>query len=124
MGFHPEYESQSYRASMNPYNSRKKSSMYADSFECIVVEAKTAEENNVCAYCFVYVDQHTKTALIEPVSTQEKYRHQGLGKALMHGAIIRCKQLGVEKCYVDAFGWRKDFYVSAGFLILNSIKML
>lgn len=120
LGFHPEYEAQNYRASMNPYISRKKSSLYTDSFECIVVDEKSGEKNNVCAYCFVYVDLRTKTAMIEPVSTREKYKHRGIGTAMMHGAIIRCKQLGVEKCYVDAFGWRKEFYISAGFFAENS----
>ena len=88
--------------------------------QCIVIEEIAAEKNNVCAYCFVYVDLRTKTAMIEPVSTREKYKHRGIGTAMMHGAIIRCKQLGVEKCYVDAFGWRKEFYISAGFFAENS----
>ncbi len=122
LGFHPEYEAQDYSASMNPYIGRKRSSLYADSFECIVVDEETTEKNNVCAYCFVYVDQQTKTALIEPVSTREKYRGKGIGTAMMHGAIIRCKRLGIEKCYVDSFGQRKDFYISAGFFTESSIS--
>jgi predicted GNAT family N-acyltransferase len=122
LGFHPEYEAENYSASMNPYNSRKKSSLYADSFECIVTDENSAEKNKVCAYCFVYVDRRTKTAMIEPVSTREKYRHKGIGRALMHAAILRCKQLGVEKCFVDAFGERKDFYLSAGFSTEDSIS--
>ncbi len=121
LGFHPEYEAQNYKASMHPYDSRKKSRLYKDSFECIVVD-DTASGNNVCAYCFVYVDHRSKTAMIEPVSTREKYRHQGIGTAMLHGAVKRCKELGVEKCYVDAFGQRKDFYVSAGFHTENSIS--
>ena len=87
--------------------------------QCIVIEENAAEKNNVCAYCFVYVDQQTKTALIEPVSTREKYRHKGFGTAMMHGAIQRCKQLGIKKCYVDSFGRRKDFYTAAGFIMEN-----
>ena len=120
LGFHPEYEAPDYRASMHPYESRKQSSLYADSFECVVTDEEASEENEICAYCFVYVDRQTKTALIEPVSTREKYRHRGVGTALMHGAVLRCRQLGVEKCYVDAFGRRKDFYLSAGFSVEGS----
>ena len=115
LGFHPEYEAPGYRASMNPYNSRKQSSLYPDSFECLVTADHAPDPNNVCAYCFVYVDLRTGTALVEPVSTREKYRHMGIGTALMHGAVLRCRQLGIEKCYVDAFGRRKDFYAAAGF---------
>lgn len=122
MGFHPEFESQDYRASMNPYRERKKSSLYPDSFECLVVEQNSPEKNNVCSYCFVYVDKATKTALIEPVSTRERYRHKGLGTAMMHGVLQRCQTRGIERCYVDSFGWRKDFYSAAGFFPESSIS--
>ena len=122
LGFHPDWESPDYKASMNPYDARKHSSLYRYSFECVIVDEATMERNDVCAYCFVYVDKKTKTALIEPVSTREKYRHKGFGNALLHGAIRRCKELGIEKCYVDSFGkWRKEFYAAAGFSTEDSI---
>ncbi len=121
LGFHPDLEAPGYRTNMNPYRSRKNSSMYEDSFECIVVDENTREENDVCAYCFVYVDTQTKTALIEPVSTREKYQHKGLGTAMMHAAIRRCKEKGIERCYVNSFGWRRKFYNAAGFSTEDSI---
>ena len=121
LGFHPEFESPDYRACMDPYLARKQSSLYPDSFECIVIDKNAEEANNVCAYSFVYVDLQTKTALIEPVSTREKYRHKGLGTAMMQGAIQRCRQLEIEKCYVNSFGQRKDFYAASGFTAENSI---
>jgi N-acetylglutamate synthase-like GNAT family acetyltransferase len=86
-----------------------------------VIDEKTRENNDVCAYCFVYVDQLTKTALIEPVSTREKYQRKGIGTALMHGAILRCKEMGIEKCYVNSFGWRRKFYNTAGFTTEDTI---
>lgn len=115
LGFHPDWETPGYRAGMRPYEERKRSSMFPDSFECIVADVTDPEENDVCAYCFVYVDQRSKTALIEPVSTREKYRRKGIGKAMIRGAVRRCREMGVEKCYVDSFGWRRDFYTAAGF---------
>lgn len=121
LGFHPDLETPDYRVNMNPYISRKNSSMYPDSFECIVVDENAQEENDVCAYCFVYVDKKTKTALIEPVSTREKYQRKGIGKAMMHGVLLRCKELGVEKCYVNSFGWRRKFYNAAGFSTEDTI---
>jgi len=120
LGFHPENEAPDYTVGMNPYESRKQSSLYPDSFECLVIDENSNERNNVCSYCFVYVDKQTKTALIEPVSTREKYRHKGLAMAMMHAAILRCKEKGVEKCYVNSFGWRKAFYNAAGFTTEDS----
>ena len=121
LGFHPDLETPDYRVSMNPYLSRKQSSMYRDSFECIVVDENTLEGNNVCAYCFVYVDKQSNTALIEPVSTREKYLRKGIGKAMMHAVMLRCKKIGVEKCYVNSFGWRRKFYNASGFSTEDSI---
>ena len=121
LGFHPDHEAPDYKADMHSYISRKNSSMYQDSFECLVVDGNTKERNNVCSYCFVYVDKQSKTALIEPVSTREKYQHMGIGTAMMHGAILRCKDKGIEKCYVNSFGWRKKFYNAAGFITEDSI---
>ncbi len=122
LGFHPDWESPDFRVSMNPYHARKNSSLYQDSFECVVVDDDAEEENHVCAYCFVYVDKRTKSALIEPVSTREKYRRKGIGTAMLHGAVMRCKKHGIERCYVDSFGWRKEFYAAAGFFTESSVS--
>ena len=121
LGFHPDRESPDYRNGMNPYHERKKSSLYPDSFECVVVDENARETNDVCAYCFVYVDTQTGTAFIEPVSTREKYQRKGIGTALMHGTILRCKEKGVKKCYVNSFGWRRQFYNAAGFTTEDTV---
>lgn len=118
MGFHPEYElDPNFKESMNAYNGRKKSSMYEDSFECMVV----TDDNDICSYSFCYIDKESKTAFIEPVSTREKYRHKGIGSAMMNGIIQKCKELGIEKCYVNSYDWRVKFYNSAGFITEDSI---
>lgn len=121
LGFHPDLEAPDYENNMGAYNSRKKSSMYKDSFECLIIDENSKEKNNVCSYCFVYVDKESKTAFIEPVSTREKYRHKGIGTAMMHGVILKCKESGVEKCYVNSYDWRKRFYNAAGFITEDSI---
>ncbi len=121
LGFHPDREAPDYIANMTPYISRKQSSMYRDSFECIVVDESIQEGNDVCSYCFVYVDKLSNTALIEPVSTRENYQRKGIGKAMMCGVMLRCKEIGIEKCYVNSFGWRRKFYNAAGFSTEDSI---
>ena len=121
LGFHPDLEAPDYRNGMSAYDSRKNSSMYRSSFECIVVDENSCERNDVCSYSFVYVDEESKTALIEPVSTREKYQHKGIGTAMMHGVIQRCKEKGIEKCYVNSYDWRRKFYNAAGFITEDSI---
>lgn len=121
LGFHPDHEDTDYQNSMHPYLARKNSSLYRDSFECLVVDETVCQGNEVCAYCFVYVDRNTKTALVEPVSTRQRYQRRGIGSAMMHGVMRRCKALGVEKCYVNSFGWRRKFYNAAGFSTEDTI---
>lgn len=121
LGFHPDLEDPNYKNNMSAYNSRKKSSFYKDSFECIIIDENSTEKNNVCSYCFVYIDKKSKTAFVEPVSTREKYRHKGIGTAMMHGVILKCKELGIEKCYVNSYDWRKQFYNKTGFITEDSI---
>ena len=121
LGFHPDLEDPNYINDMGAYNSRKKSSMYKDSFECLVIDKNAEEQNDVCSYCFVYVDKDSKTAFVEPVSTREKYRHKGIGTAMMHGVMLKCKQLGVEKCYVNSYDWRRKFYNESGFTTEDTI---
>lgn len=121
LGFHPDLEDSNYRNDMGAYNSRKQSSMYKDSFECMIIDENSTERNDVCSYCFVYVDKKSKTAFVEPVSTREKYRHKGIGTAMMHGVMLKCKELGIEKCYVNSYDWRRKFYNAAGFITEDTI---
>lgn len=123
LGFHPDLENPNYKNGMSAYNSRKNSSMYKDSFECIIVDENEKEYNDVCSYSFVYVDSKSKTAFIEPVSTREKYRHMGIGKAMMHGIMLKCKELGIEKCYVNSYDWRRQFYNASGFITEDTIGL-
>lgn len=121
MGFHPELENTGFRNDLSAYNSRKASPLYKDSFECVVIDKNSTDINDVCSYCFVYVDIKSKTALIEPVSTREPYRHRGFGKAMMHAVMLKCKEAGVEKCYVNSYAWRRKFYNAAGFITEDTI---
>ena len=120
-GFHPEDDDDNlfkeYAEGGASYLARKKSKYYGDSFESMVV----TDDGDGCSYSFCYVDKETNTAFIEPVSTREKYRHMGLCKAMLHGIINKCKELGIENAYVNSFAWRKRVYNSSGFETEDSI---
>ena len=38
-----------------------------------------------------------------------------------YGAILRCREKGIEKCYVNSFGWRRKFYNAAGFTTEDTV---
>lgn len=120
-GFHPADDDgdlyKEYAEGGKSYHARKQSRYFKDSFESLIV----TDDGDVCAYSFCYIDKETSTAFVEPVSTREKYRGKGLCKAMMHGIINKCKEMGIERAYVNSYDWRKKVYNSAGFETENSI---
>lgn len=120
-GFHPEDDDgnlyKEYAEGGISYQARKKSQFYVDSFESLIV----ADDGDICAYSFCYVDKNTNTAFVEPVSTREKYRKKGLCKQMLHGLINRLKEMGIERAYINSYDWRKKVYNSAGFDTEDSI---
>ena len=88
-----------------------------DILESLIV----TDDGDVCAYSFCYIDKQTCTAFVEPVSTREKYRGKGLCKAMMHSIINKCKEMKIERAYVNSYDWRKKVYNSAGFKTEDSI---
>lgn len=120
LGFHSDDEEKREHFDSNIYSvkSRKLAPMFSDSFESLIVTT----QGEICSYSFCYVDVETNTAYIEPVSTREKFRRKGIGKAMLQGIINRLKQMGVTACYVNSYGdWRRQFYNSAGFETQNSV---
>ena len=59
--------------------------------------------------------------IVQKEGTREKYRHKGIGTAMMHCVMLKCKELGVEKCYVNSYDWRRKFYNASGFTTEDTI---
>lgn len=120
-GFHPVDDDddlyKEYGEGPKSYHTRKLSRYFPDSFESLIV----TDDGDGCSYSFCYVDKETSTAFVEPVSTRLKYRGKGLCRAMMHGIINRCKEMGIERVYVNSYDWRKRVYNSAGFETEDSI---
>ena len=114
-GFSPEFDNGDLTTDPSEgtlsYRGRKNSQFYKDSFESMIVTI----DGDICSYCFIYVDKETSTAFFEPVSTREKYRHKGFATQMIHGAINRLKEMGIENAYINSYDWRVNVYRSAGF---------
>ncbi len=104
LGEHAYLEGDDYPFLMDLYYLRKQSSLYTDSFECMIADLNSTDKNDIASYCFVYVDIKTKTAYIESGSIRKRYRNEAIGRAMMQGVIKRCKEQGVERCYIERGG--------------------
>lgn len=120
-GFHPEFDNGNLNVRETEgtlsYQGRKESQFYKDSFESLIV----TDDGDICSYCFCYIDKVTSTAFFEPVSTREKYRHKGFAVQMLHGAINRLKEMGIENAYINSYDWRVKVYNSAGFKTEDTI---
>ena len=120
-GFHPEDDDgnlyKEYTEGDKSYIKRKKSKYFKDSFESLIV----TDDGDICSYSFCYVNKENKTAFVEPVSTREKYRRKGLCKEMMHGIINKCKEMNIERVFINSYDWRRKVYNSAGFETIDTI---
>ena len=120
-GFHPADDdgilTGTFREGALAYQGRKKSRYFKDSFESLII----TDEGDICTYCFCYVNKETSTAFIEPVCTREKYRKKGLCKEMMHGIINKCKEMRIERVFINSYDWRRKVYNSAGFETIDTI---
>ena len=120
-GFHPADDDgdlyKEYAEGEKSYITRKKSKYFKDSFESLIV----TDDGDICSYSFCYVNKENKTAFVEPVSTREKYRRKGLCKEMMHGIINKCKEMNIERVFINSYDWRRKVYNSAGFETIDTI---
>lgn len=111
-GFNPDQEGIENTACTKANINRTKAPMFDEQSEVMTQDSN----GELCSYAYLWMDADTKSAFVEPVSTREKYRGCGLGKAMLLAALHRCKENGIMRTYVEPFGkWRENFYASAGF---------
>ncbi|MGM0420808.1 MAG: GNAT family N-acetyltransferase, partial [Bacillota bacterium] len=79
----------------------------------LVIQDQAGE---LAAACTIWFDQENNIGMFEPVATHPAYQRQGLGRALLMAGLIKLKNRGAERAYVEAYGEKRyAFYVSAGF---------
>lgn len=113
LGFHPDREGEIPPNELRPsWKSRENAPMFDYKFEVITL----SPNNEVASYSYVWVDKTTNTGYIEPVSTREKYRKLGLGRAMQQATLNLLSNEGVEYCFVNPYGKSRDkFYSSCGY---------
>lgn len=99
------------------YQGRKDSRYFGDSFESLIV----TDFGDICSYCFCYVDRETRTALLEPLCTRERYRRRGFARQMLYGVMNRLKEREIESCFINSYDWRRRVYNACGFETVDSI---
>jgi ribosomal protein S18 acetylase RimI-like enzyme len=70
-----------------------------------------APDGTPAAFCLVWLDEHNRVVVLEPVGTDPDHRRRGLARAAILGALHAARRLGATSARVCARG--DDDYPSA-----------
>ena len=94
----PETEDEKSTIIPHDWKTREQAQMFDYKYQIMI---RNKENNDICSYLYVWVDKETKTAYVEPMSTREKYRKKGFGKAMLLHAQNLLFEDGIKYCFVN-----------------------
>lgn len=79
----------------------------------LVIEAPNGD---LAAFCTLWYDDVSRTAMFEPVGTVPAHQRRGLGKAIMYEGMRRLKAVGADLAFVSSYSDAAGgLYASVGF---------
>lgn len=109
--FHPDEPDEDYKG-WEWYKNLQRVPLYRRDLDLVVV----APDGELAAFCTVWFDDVTRTAVFEPVGTHPAYQKRGLGKAVMAEGLRRAERLGATLATVSSYGkGAHALYESMGF---------
>lgn len=109
--FHPDEPDEKYQG-WTWYKNIQRVPLYRRDLDIIAV----AQDGELAAFCTVWFDDVTRTAVFEPVGTHPDHHKRGLGKAVMSEGLRRAGQLGATLATVSSYSTGAHaLYESMGF---------
>lgn len=109
--FHPDEPDQAY-GGWEWYQNVQRIPLYRRDLDIVAV----APDGELSAFCTVWLDDVTRTAVFEPVGTHPDHQRRGLGKAVMAEGLRRAERLGATLASVSSSGdGAHALYASMGF---------
>lgn len=110
--FHPNEADEKYEG-WEWYRNIQRVPLYRRDLDLVAVSA----EGELAAFCTVWFDDVTRTAVFEPVGTHPSHQQRGLGKAVMSEGMRRAQRLGATLAAVSSYGTAAHaLYHSMGFV--------
>jgi len=111
MVFHPDEPDENYQG-WEWYKNVQRVPIYRRDLDIVAV----APDRELAAFCTVWFDDITCTAVFEPVGTHPNHQKRGLGKAVMSEGLRRAQKLGATLATVGSYGKAAHaLYDSMGF---------
>jgi mycothiol synthase len=109
--FHPDEPDEKYQG-WEWYKNVQRVPLYNRDLDIVAV----APDGELTAFCTVWFDHITRTAVFEPVGTHPAHQKRGLGKAVMSEGLRRAQKLGATLATVSSYSpGAHALYASMGF---------
>jgi GNAT superfamily N-acetyltransferase len=116
--FHPEEPDEKYQG-WEWYKNVQRVPLYRRDLDIVAV----ASDGELAAFCTVWYDQITRTAVFEPVGTHPNHQKRGLGKAVMTEGLRRAEKLGASLATVSSYSTGAHaLYESMGFTDVDILE--
>lgn len=96
--FHPDEPDEKYQG-WEWYKNVQRVPLYRRDLDIVAV----VPDGELAAFCTVWFDDVTRTAVFEPVGTHPDHQKRGLGKAVMSEGLRRAQQLGATLASVSSY---------------------
>jgi GNAT superfamily N-acetyltransferase len=116
--FHPEEPDDKYQG-WEWYRNVQRVPLYRRDLDIVAV----AEYGELNAFCTVWFDDVTRSAVFEPVGTHPDHQKRGLGKAVMNEGLRRAQRLGATLATVSSYSrGAHALYESMGFTDVDILE--
>jgi GNAT superfamily N-acetyltransferase len=116
--FHPDEPDEKYEG-WDWYRNVQRVPIYRRDLDILAV----ASDGELAAFCTVWFDDITRTAVFEPVGTHPNHQKRGLGKAVMSEGLRRAQRLGATLATVSSYSTRAHaLYESMGFTDVDILE--
>ncbi len=116
--FHPDEPDEKYQG-WEWYRNVQRVPIYRRDLDIVAV----AEDGELAAFCTVWFDDITRTAVFEPVGTHPDHQKRGLGKAVMSEGLRRAQRLGATLATVSSYSTGAHaLYESMGFTEVDLLE--
>ena len=116
--FHPDEPDENYQG-WEWYRNVQRVPIYRRDLDILAV----APDGEFAAFCTVWFDDITRTAVFEPVGTHPSHQKRGLGKAVMSEGLRRAQNLGATLATVSSYSkGAHALYESMGFTQVDILE--
>lgn len=116
--FHPDEPDEKYDG-WEWYKNVQRVPLYRRDLDIVAV----APDGEMAAFCTVWFDEVTRTAVLEPVGTHPNHQKRGLGKAAMSEGLRRAQRLGATLATVSSYSTGAHaLYESMGFTDVDLLE--